>query len=110
MSVQKGDSIQEISLHPCFVVFDIVYFNGKSLSDTALESRYKILKENINEEPNFMEILPHQVRNTKDDIFEALKEHMLRCEEGIIIKDPRAYYTPGLDRTRWIKIKPEYIG
>jgi DNA ligase 4 len=95
--------------HPCFVVFDIVYLNGKSLAEVPLEERYNALCGNIKECPSHLEILPHEVKSTAKDIFECLSDHMMRCEEGIMIKDPRAHYSPGYDNTSWIKIKPEYI-
>lgn len=96
-------------LHPCFVVFDMVYLDGKSIADASLEDRYNLLTKTIKPKSTFFEILPHEVKHSAEDISNSLNEHMLRSEEGIMLKDPLASYSPGLEDSTWIKIKPEYI-
>lgn len=109
LEAQRGVSNREITLHPCFFVFDLVYLNGNALAEKPLEVRYKLLSEHVIEMPTYFQLLPHEVKSTKQEIFESLERHMLNCEEGIMIKDPRAYYSPGIEQTSWTKIKPEYI-
>ncbi|KAJ3277612.1 DNA ligase (ATP) [Borealophlyctis nickersoniae] len=95
-------------LRPCFHVFDILYVNGKSLVDRPLSDRYSLLPRFIKEKKNFIEILPHEEGRTVEDVTRLLDEHMIRCEEGLMIKNPLSYYTPS-GRQDWLKIKPDYI-
>ena len=55
-----------------------------------------------------MEILPHEEARTVEDVTKLLDEHMMRCEEGLMIKSPASTYIPS-SRGEWLKIKPDYI-
>ncbi|KAJ3032631.1 DNA ligase (ATP), partial [Rhizophlyctis rosea] len=95
-------------LRPCFHVFDILYCNGKSLVDTPLSDRYSLLAQVIKEKKNVIEIVPHEVGRTVEDVVKLLDEHMMRCEEGLMVKNPTSPYVPS-SRGEWLKIKPDYI-
>jgi DNA ligase-4 len=95
--------------HPCYVLFDVLYLNGSSLVSQPLEQRDKILQSSLNQKESFLEILPHQVCITENEILKALEERIDQNEEGIIMKNPRKEYTHGLDNSAWIKLKPEHI-
>ncbi|KAJ3046908.1 DNA ligase (ATP), partial [Rhizophlyctis rosea] len=96
-------------LRPCFHVFDILYCNGKSLVDQILCSRYNLLSQIITPKRNCIEILPHEEGRTVEDITRLLDEHMMRCEEGLIVKKPSSMYNPSDRSGDWCKIKPDYI-
>jgi DNA ligase 4 len=94
--------------HPCFVVFDIVYFNGQSLIDEPLTQRYQYLEKVLSKSTEYMQLLPHQIGNNLVDVMNALDERMEKGEEGLIIKNPNSIYVPN-ERQNSVKLKAEYI-
>jgi DNA ligase-4 len=94
--------------HPCFVAFDILYFNDQSLIDTPLSLRHQYLTKVLNQNTDYIQVLHHQVGYTLQDILDALDERMSNGEEGLIIKNPNANYVPN-ERTNSVKLKAEYI-
>ena len=49
------------------------------------------------------------VGSSRDDIERALNERIDKKEEGLVIKDLAAKWTPGERGPGWIKIKPDYL-
>ena len=47
--------------------------------------------------------------SSRDDIERALNERIDKKEEGLVIKDLAAKWTPGERGPGWIKIKPDYL-
>ncbi|KND05166.1 DNA ligase I, ATP-dependent (dnl1) [Spizellomyces punctatus DAOM BR117] len=104
--LQKGVNAK---LHPCFVVFDIVYLNNQSLVDQTLKDRRAYLHRIIKEKETFLEILPHEEASTVEDVINHLGQRIDRSEEGIIIKNPASVYTPNLRGDAWLKLKADYV-
>ncbi|KAJ3319713.1 DNA ligase (ATP) [Boothiomyces sp. JEL0866] len=95
--------------HPCYVVFDIVYLNGKSLKEHPLDQRYKQLERCIEiKHSEYLRLLPHKSVETLDQVLELLDTAMLQQEEGLIIKNPSSKYSPN-EKGDWLKLKPDYI-
>ncbi|KAJ3068801.1 DNA ligase (ATP) [Podochytrium sp. JEL0797] len=103
---EKGEAATS---KPVFIVFDIVFYNGKSMLTSPLTDRYKLLKGVIREKKNKMEILPHVEGVSTEDVINALDASMLRHEEGIVIKDPESHYHLNDRSGLWLKVKPDYI-
>jgi bifunctional non-homologous end joining protein LigD len=87
-----------------YEVFDLMYLDGRSLLDEPLQERRRLLAETLRPDPRvrFSE-------HTEGDgvaAFELAKERGL---EGIMAKDRRSPYQPGLRTLTWqkIKIRPE---
>ncbi|KAI9356237.1 ATP dependent DNA ligase domain-containing protein [Zopfochytrium polystomum] len=94
---------------PCFVVFDIVFVNGRSLMESPLRDRHALLLKAIRPRPTFLEILTHMEGSTNAQVVEALDLRMLNHDEGIIIKNPDSPYTLNDRSGDWLKLKPDYI-
>ena len=106
-SLKSASRNDVVHLHPCFIAFDIVYYNGRSLKSTPLRERFNLIQKVF--VPNeYMLIQEHTVGKYKDDLVNALQTAMMQGDEGIMIKDPNSVYTPN-ERTDWFKIKPDYI-
>lgn len=95
----------------CLVIYDLVFFNGKILTDLPLKTRLKILQEEAVSKliPGRICFADRFLASKKSDIIEALNNAIDAREEGIMIKDPTSVYKPGArTKSGWIKVKPEY--
>ncbi len=88
-------------------VFDIIYYNGKSLLDEPFEKRTKLLREIITKKP--YKIIPSKLLIT--DSLEKAKEFYAQAlkdnQEGIMMKNLNSEYKPGRRVGYMLKIKPE---
>jgi DNA ligase-1 len=83
-------------------LFDVIYLNGNLLIDTRYEERWRILSELT--DPNLL-----ATRLITKDPTEASKLMTASIEaghEGLMAKDLRSTYTPGVRGKKWFKIKP----
>ncbi len=87
-------------------VFDIIYYNGKTLMDTPLHERRKLLEKIVTPHPL-------QIKTTErlvtDDVKKAqafYDESLAKGNEGLMIKKIDAVYQPGRYVGGWCKLKP----
>ncbi|HEX4638386.1 MAG TPA: ATP-dependent DNA ligase, partial [Chthoniobacterales bacterium] len=88
-----------------FIAFDLTWLNGRSLLKTPLEERRALLRE-LKLPPQFQvaEVFPaHSVA----EIEQRFQEARRRMNEGLMIKDPKSFYTPGARGMFWFKLKKE---
>lgn len=86
-----------------FYVFDLLWYNGKDLTQKPLLERRKILEGIIPE--NHEQIrLSKQFDASGKEFFEAADKMGL---EGIIAKKSDSIYQPGIRTKNWLKIKTE---
>ncbi|RHZ76968.1 hypothetical protein Glove_187g70 [Diversispora epigaea] len=97
------------SAYPLFVVFDVVYINGKTILDQPLEKRHSWLKSLITDKPGHIKVLEHKYGNETSDLTSALDDAVLLRQEGIIIKKPTSRYVLNERVDEWIKVKPDYL-
>ncbi|CUS21732.1 LAQU0S03e09472g1_1 [Lachancea quebecensis] len=94
---------------PLYMVFDLVYLNGISLTKIPLHIRKEYLKKILSPVPNVVEIL----NGTRACNAKAIKSFMHKAikmgSEGVIIKQASSAYEVGARNDKWIKIKPEYF-
>jgi len=83
-----------------YVVFDILYKDGKNLTGLLLEKRKEILEETVNLGSNI--ILSNYVREKGKAFFQAAKEKGL---EGVMGKKLGSPYLMGERSKYWLKIK-----
>ncbi|CAH0727516.1 unnamed protein product, partial [Brenthis ino] len=101
------------SYRPCYCVFDILYYNGKSLvgaedKGLPLKERLKILDSLFKDKRG---VILHSTRSVvKDsvDILNALNKAIDNQEEGVVVKDVDSFYLANSRNAGWYKIKPEY--
>lgn len=88
-----------MNLLPYF--FDVLYYNGRVLTDISYENRWGILEKVVDEG-----ILANRIV-TKD--MNAAKDFLKRAEEegheGLMAKRLDSIYTPGVRAKTWLKIK-----
>jgi len=97
---ELGDMVKRIPLK--LHLFDIVYFNGKSLIDTPYRERWNLLSQ-ICEEGLLAERI---VTNSVSEAEGFLKRAMEAGHEGLMAKALNSGYAPGVRGKLWFKIKP----
>ncbi|KAI9346479.1 ATP dependent DNA ligase domain-containing protein [Obelidium mucronatum] len=100
---------ESASSKPVYIVFDILYYNGRGLLESPLVDRYKLLNSVVKEKKLKMEILTHTDGVSTEDVVKALDASMVRHEEGIVIKNPESSYLLNDRGGQWLKVKPDYI-
>lgn len=88
-------------------VFDILYYNGKSLLKEPFEKRTELLRKIIKNHPykiiHSKQIITSSAEKTKEFYEKALKDN----QEGIMFKNLKAEYKPGSRVGHMLKLKPE---
>jgi DNA ligase-1 len=88
-----------------FVIFDLLWMNGRSLLNTPLRERRKQLGGLVLP-PQFKKakVTPARSSNEIEQIFQDARQ---RLNEGLMIKDPESFYLPGTRGMFWFKLKRE---
>ena len=91
----------------CLFVFDILFFEGKSLINKPLSERRNILMTQMQVIPKCLELSEiHQVKELKT--LQKLAQATFAKElEGLMLKNPDGKYEPG--RRRWLKVKKDHL-
>lgn len=97
------------SYKPLFVAFDLVYLNGKSLTNLALERRKDYLTKILTPVERSVEIIQYMKAINAEAIKDSLEQAISMGSEGIVLKHLHSKYFVGSRNTDWIKIKPEYL-
>jgi len=88
-------------------VFDILYYNGKSLLNTPFEKRTALIKKIITNHPykiiHSKQIITSDEKEAEDFYKKALEDN----QEGVMMKNLSAIYQPGSRVGHMLKIKPE---
>ncbi|CAO1434661.1 unnamed protein product [Diamesa hyperborea] len=94
---------------PCFVAFDILYYNGGNQMDKAYSERILLLERLFEDrEGVIIKSKPIRIRDI-DHVLECLNNAMDAAEEGIVLKDAHSAYKPGERTEGWFKLKPDYF-
>ena len=83
-------------------LFDIVYLNGKMLIDAPYEERWAILQSLVRPDLLATRIVTSKIEDAK----KLMQEAIFAGHEGIMAKDLKSTYTPGMRGKKWFKIKP----
>jgi DNA ligase-1 len=83
-------------------LFDIVYLNGRMLIDAPNKERWAILQNLVGPDLLASRIVSSRVEDAK----ELMQQATLAGHEGIMAKDLKSRYTPGVRGKKWFKIKP----
>lgn len=92
--------------------FDILYLDGKDLSELGLKKRLEILEKVIAKggSQDVIEFAPSDEVTSPDIFEEKLEEYIERGIEGVIAKNPESKYEPGKRGFDWIKFKKSAKG
>ena len=93
----------------CYVAFDLLYVNDRSVTDLNLSQRVQLLRRCVKPRSKQFEIIEQKEAKTTNDIIEALDEAIISREEGIVIKNINTPYIPNERKSSWIKLKPDYL-
>jgi DNA ligase-1 len=88
-----------------FIIFDLLWLNGRSLLKTQLSRRREWLGSvRLPQHFQTAEVLPAHSASEIDQIFHQARR---RSNEGLMIKDPESFYSPGRRGRFWFKLKKE---
>jgi DNA ligase-1 len=87
-------------------IFDIVYYNGKSLSGEPFKKRTELLRKIIT--PHKYKIIPSNmiIASTKEEVETFYKKALKDNQEGVFFKNLDSTYKSGRRVGNWLKLKP----
>jgi len=88
-----------------FVAFDLLFLDGRSLLRTALRERRQLLR--CLKLPSKFQIASVVAAHSANEIENEFKRARLRLNEGLMVKDPESFYSPGRRGMFWFKLKKE---
>ncbi len=88
-----------------FVIFDLLWMNGRSLLKTPLRERREQLGTLML--PNQFQRANVTPARSATDIEQIFQDARRRLNEGLMIKDPESFYLPGTRGMFWFKLKRE---
>ncbi|MDW5551178.1 ATP-dependent DNA ligase [Methanosarcina sp.] len=90
-------------------LFDIMYLNGKTLIDLPLIERRKALEscvESSVEDSKSICVDKQVITGDLELIEKIYKEALEAGHEGVMVKNPNSFYSPGKRGKNWLKKKP----
>ncbi|EMG50892.1 LIG4 DNA ligase 4 [Candida maltosa Xu316] len=104
------DQYEQQTSYPYFLIFDILYLNGKDLTNFPLFFRKNILNRILSPVPHRFEVHDTRLGSSKADIERAIREVVHNRSEGLVLKNVQSKYAiDGYRNPDWIKVKPEYL-
>jgi len=88
-----------------FIIFDLLWLNGRSLLKTPLRERRGRLS-GLRLPPQF-QIAEVMSAHSASEIEQTFQQARRRLNEGLMIKDPESVYLPGTRGMFWFKLKKE---
>jgi DNA ligase-1 len=95
-----SEMVKEIPLR--LHLFDVVYWNGKMLIDSPYERRWSVLQSLVDSGLMATRIVTEDLREAQEFMDAAIRAG----HEGLMAKDLKSTYTPGVRGKKWFKIKP----
>jgi DNA ligase-1 len=90
-----------------FVAFDLMWMDGKSLLNETLRERRSKL-ESLATGCSWLELARITQAASVDEIEQAFTAARSRNNEGLMIKEPGSFYTPGRRGLAWLKLKKAF--
>lgn len=105
----KEAELNSSQQHPSFIVFDILFYQGKSLLQMPLTER-RVILERLIPQPigNHLKVI-QQFPVEADKVAPLLDQILADRGEGLVLKDPHSKYHPGVRSRAWTKVKPDYV-
>ncbi|XP_017086488.1 DNA ligase 4 isoform X2 [Drosophila eugracilis] len=95
---------------PCFVIYDLLYYNGNSLLDTPYVRRAYRLQKLIVEQPGVLQLMRGRKITSVEEFNELFQQALDSNAEGIVLKKKLSKYQPGVRLGGgWYKDKADYI-
>ena len=87
------------------MVFDLLYLNGKDLTEVDTEKRIKRLEENFKDIDNSISVAKTVKVSSVEELKEIFNEYVNQGLEGVIVKQLEGGYSAGKRNFEWIKLK-----
>ena len=94
---------------PLYKVFDILYVNGKRITNYVLRDRRKTLESTVRNVERRLEIHTYTPAHKATEIEPYLHRVIAERAEGLVLKNPRSAYRLNSRNDDWMKVKPEYM-
>lgn len=93
---------------PCYVIYDLIYLNGESLTKIPYAERIRKLKTLFREQKGALVCCERTKLRDADHFLECLNKAFDANEEGVVIKEQDSKYHPGKrEHGGWFKMKPD---
>ena len=106
---EQRNLLSSTGQRPLYRVFDILYLNGRVLTEYTLRDRRRALEATLNSINRRIEIHSYSEGRTIDDIETHLRKIIADGSEGLVVKSPRSSYHLNERHDDWMKVKPEYL-
>ncbi len=87
-------------------VFDILYYNGKSLLEKPFEERTKLLRKLVTNKKYHFKTAHQLITSDEKKAEEFYKQALKDNQEGVMIKNKDSKYQPGARVGHMLKLKP----
>ncbi|XP_037824188.1 DNA ligase 4 [Lucilia sericata] len=113
---EKGENTDVKNLNnarncqPCFVVYDLLFWNGESMLKMPYIQRMHKLKHLFKEQEGVLQLMKSVKVTSPEDFKQKFQQALDQHEEGVVLKQQRAAYAPGRrNGSGWYKVKADYI-
>ncbi|XP_028969005.1 DNA ligase 4 [Galendromus occidentalis] len=105
----KKIKTDDVSHQPCYMIFDLLYYNGKVFTDKPLLERRRVLENLLTPIEGRVQLSAARSGLTKDEALKFMNEATSNLEEGIVIKKADGPYVPNERDAGWLKLKRDYM-
>lgn len=108
---RKDANEEDIKVHVCIFMFDLLYFNGEPLVKKPLQERRRLLHENFKEVDEEFRFASSVDVTTMEEVQEYLEESVKGNCEGLMVKtlEEEATYEIAKRSRNWLKLKKDYL-
>jgi DNA ligase-1 len=103
---RQGDLFMREEVPIKYVAFDLLWLDGASLLDRPLRERRQMLAELAL--PSSFELAHIAQAGSAEEIDSAFEAARARNNEGLMIKNPASFYSPGRRGLAWVKLKKAF--
>ncbi|MBW2989374.1 ATP-dependent DNA ligase [Candidatus Woesearchaeota archaeon] len=103
---RKYNIIETAKMFPVEVnVFDILYYNGKSMINEGFKERRKLIEKIVTGKKREIVVVKNMITSDEEELERFYKESLSKGNEGIMIKKLDAPYKPGARVGFMVKMK-----
>ncbi|XP_062015597.1 DNA ligase 1-like [Rosa rugosa] len=108
---RKNVSMSDIKIEVCIFAFDMLFLNGRPLTQEQLKVRREYLYDSFEEEAGIFQFATAITSKDIDEIQTFLDAAVNSSSEGLIIKtlSKDATYEPSKRSLNWLKLKKDYM-